>query len=106
MNDLAICKRIAEIEGLKIDSENASSVSVVMHWEALDIPVIGMYNPLTDDALLMGLIRKHIQSYRYDTHITPEYDVNLHCFTTFHGSEVCGEDYARTALESIIESRS
>lgn len=59
MNDLSICKRIAEIEDLAIDGENLTSVNVRVYNQGLDIPVIVMYNPLTDDALCFQLMVKY-----------------------------------------------
>ena len=66
MNDLGICKRIAEIEGVKV------SLSVMQLGDAL-IPTgrglidsdFQQYNPLKDDALCFQLAKKYRVSIDY-----------------------------------------
>lgn len=107
LTDLEICKRIAEIEGaFKVQDDGANVLAIfkvgygVFSYESS----IHGYNPLTDDALLMQLIKKYISKYRYDVLISPEDEVEIHYFTSFHGSEVGGAIYERTALIAIIEA--
>ena len=50
MDDLSICKRIAEIEGVDFDYNDER----VMYWREEGSPV-ETYNPLTDDALIFTL---------------------------------------------------
>ena len=64
MKDLEICKRIAEIEGVKID--------VLVGKAILDEMLGGIrvslteYNPLTDDALCFQLMVKYMVEIDYD----------------------------------------
>jgi len=55
MNDLQICKRIAEIEGVKVESIEFSHVPL---WR-VDCGRRFEYNPLTDDALCFALMVKY-----------------------------------------------
>jgi hypothetical protein len=117
LSELELCKRIARIEHLEfVEFENtlvlvpAKKVTMKRFYHELYDHVKAIYNkdhpynPITDDALLMGLIKKHIQSYKYDVSISPEEETEMHCFTAFHGTEVRGSDYAKTALIAIIEA--
>ncbi len=107
LTGIQICKRIAEIEYTKIDTGEwklcqRNGVTQISNSHGCE--VFHDYNPLTDDRLLGPLIKKYIQMYRYDVYTSPEHTAELYHFTAFHGSEVIGTDYARTALESIIEA--
>ena len=53
MNDLEICKRIAEIEGCIDIHENNGNI-----WHKKDYETL-KYNPLTDDALCFQLMVKY-----------------------------------------------
>ncbi len=76
MNDLEICKRIAEIEGIKniieVDAINPyigildGTISSLSPAE-----LIGKFDPLTDDALCFRLMVKHgvIVFHRYENDI-------------------------------------
>ena len=66
LSDLAICKRIAEIEGKKVVGENYASVSIEIFCPTLEIPAHQQYNPLTDDALNLQLRDKHCVEVAYD----------------------------------------
>ena len=57
MNDLDICKRIAEIEGYKV---NISIKCEGIWCSRYDNNCYGIYNPLTDDALCFQLMIKYI----------------------------------------------
>ncbi len=62
MNDLEICKLIAEIEG--VDYE-------VNHWGDVVSTNVGLrklYNPLTDKALCFELIEKWVEEFGIDIH--------------------------------------
>ena len=56
MNDLDICKRIAEIEGYKV---NISIKCEGVWCSRYDNNCYGIYNPLTDDALCFKLMIKY-----------------------------------------------
>ena len=56
MNDLDICKRIAEIEGYKV---NISIKCEGVWCSRYDNNCYGIYNPLTDDALCFQLMIKY-----------------------------------------------
>ena len=58
MNDLAICKRIAEIKGFTSIRVNRVNVEVnVGDW---DLPVWEIYNPLNNDDILSKLIVEYL----------------------------------------------
>ncbi len=63
MNDLEICKRIAEIEGIVNPSCDGHNIYINVGDE--DMPVRERYNPLTDDALLWRLAKKYRVSLEY-----------------------------------------
>ncbi len=91
LTDLELCYKLAEIVDYK-------------GWEKMSTRgLMGIFNPLTDEALLGGLIRKYIQSYRYDVIITPDEETEVFIFKAFYGDEVRGGDYARCALEAIVD---
>ena len=56
MNDLDICKRIAEIEGYKV---NISIKCEGVWCSRYDNNCYGIYNPLTDNALCFQLMIKY-----------------------------------------------
>ena len=58
MDDLTICKKIAEIDGKEYFSDNLTSINIMAHCPALTVDAIFMYNPLTDDALNHQLMIK------------------------------------------------
>ena len=81
MNDLDICKRIAEIEGYKV---NLSIKCEGVWCSRYDNNCYGIYNPLTDDALCFKLMIK--------------YSVNLNIQDTsrknvFHKYIACVDDF-------------
>lgn len=103
MNDLEICKRIAEIEGHNIALDRCLGVHI------LSVGTGGYtkrYNPLIDDALITGLIKKYIQSYRCDVFINAEEKTPMYYFRAFYGKEQRGIDYNKTACLAIIEANS
>ena len=64
MNDLDICKRIAEIEGLKISRE--IPVCVINPESSIQYFKEKVYNPLTDDGLCFRLIEKYRVSINWE----------------------------------------
>lgn len=65
MNDLEICKRIAEIEGFEFDVKSLATITPLGVWPKGDFKKVGMsiasgsYNPITDDALCFKLMVKY-----------------------------------------------
>jgi hypothetical protein len=61
MNDLEICKRIAEIEGVKFTvTGNEVAADAFQVHELFSCAHMGfIFNPLTDDALCFKLMVKH-----------------------------------------------
>ena len=60
MDDLSICKRIAEIEGVHLKDGTVDSNGenlVLLHYE--DNVIKGVWHPLTDDALTWRLMVKY-----------------------------------------------
>tara|TARA_R110000796_G_scaffold160098_1_gene276870 strand:+ start:449 stop:745 length:297 start_codon:yes stop_codon:yes gene_type:complete len=55
LNDLDICKRIARIEGIQSQIEQADTTHAYIYSEDLN----SEYNPLTDDALCFKLMVKY-----------------------------------------------
>jgi len=72
LNDLEICKRIAEIEGLTVIQGDRENKNCIYHnWQTSErygIILHGKYNPLTDDALCFRLMIK------YNVMFTPEFN--------------------------------
>ncbi len=67
MEDLEICKRIAEIEGKEFDRHpdtNQFCVKPVING----LTYYSNYNPLTDDALCFQLMKKHEIDVRFRGH--------------------------------------
>ncbi len=58
MNDLEICKRIAEIEGYKVSTDVRPSCGAA-YVNMYPNNCYGNYNPLTDKALCFDLMVKH-----------------------------------------------
>ncbi len=118
--DLEICKKIADIDGkntIKFKGKLVHVKDTVLtmngkrYYELTDVAKVfyngrNYYDPLNDNALLMKLIKKYISKYRYDVLISPEDEVEMHYFTSFHGNEVGGAIYERAALIAIIEAHS
>ena len=66
MNDLAICKRIAEIECHWWVTDRGLYLYIMKEYaESKDHPLPTYYNPLTDDALLWKLAKKYRVSIEY-----------------------------------------
>tara|TARA_R110000744_G_C18861410_1_gene504027 strand:+ start:66 stop:389 length:324 start_codon:yes stop_codon:yes gene_type:complete len=102
-SDLELIKNIAEIDGHTFAPWSAKQgIPAVLREGSTKCG--WAYNPLSSDKVLGPLLRKYITSYRRDVLIAPEGDTEVHYFTAFHGPEVMGTDYARTALEAIEES--
>jgi len=60
MEDLAICKRIAEIEGHWWVTDRGCYLYIMKEYaESKDHPLPTYYNPLTDDALCFQLMVKY-----------------------------------------------
>ena len=55
MNDIDICKRIAEIDGVDFQCNDER----VMYWRDEENSPVETYNPLTDDALCFRLMVKY-----------------------------------------------
>ena len=53
LTDLEICKKIAEIEGVKIEIVGDHTVEMITPFHQR------IYNPLTDDALCFQLLKKY-----------------------------------------------
>lgn len=104
MEDLEICKRIAEIEG--IDAKTMPYSKKILYAKYDKEGVRTPYNPLTDDVLITRLIKKYILSYRRDAFITVEERTIMHYFRAFNGKEQRGIDYNKTACLAIIEANS
>ena len=72
MNNIEICKRIAEIEGIKVDIDNAMREASVLSKIAATGTLTSLqsfddiYNPLTDDALNLTLRDKYCVEITYD----------------------------------------
>jgi hypothetical protein len=67
MNDLEICKRIAEIEGeLPILEESIKARNKILAQVQRKITITDIYNPLTDDALCFKLMIKYRVMLDYD----------------------------------------
>jgi hypothetical protein len=91
LTDLEICKRIAEIEGLKIHSKNQCSVNVLTCNNGLNIPIAQQYNPLTDDALCFQLMVK----YKVDVEFFTD------CVSGYIGGSCKGESIGNTTNQAI-----
>ena len=103
LTDLEICKRIAEIEDERFIFRSGEYYT--LQWDYnYSRDEESSFDPLTDDALLMGLIKKYIQSYRYDVYTSPESETPMHIFKCFHNDEVSNSNYAKAALLAIIEA--
>jgi len=60
MTDLEICKRIAEIEGVKLYGNSLTIKGTLSHvHDANELGYNLQYNPLTDKALCFDLMVKH-----------------------------------------------
>lgn len=59
MNDLEICKRIAEIEGLIISNHSVDIDDLWVHICNSKDSSVTFFNPLTDDALCFQLMSKY-----------------------------------------------
>ena len=57
MNDLEICKRIAEIEGIKIEKDSTRIKR--KHFYGIETLEAPKFDPLTDDALCFQLMVKY-----------------------------------------------
>ncbi len=72
MNDLEICKRIAEIEGFEFDVKTLFIGGPLGVWPKCGFKKVGMstasgsYNPLIDDALCFQLMTKYKVSVFYE----------------------------------------
>lgn len=64
MDDLEICKRIADIEGVDIFL-HPQSTSPLIQQEGADMLQCKTYNPLTDDALCFKLMIKYKIDFTY-----------------------------------------
>lgn len=80
MNDLEICERIAEIEGVHIKNGTVDSNGedlVLLQYE--DNVIKGVWNPLTDDALCFQLMVKYkisLCGYSQPDGVISAYDVD------------------------------
>ena len=106
MNDLEINTELAKIVGFEFmvagGTVQAKPFTVT---DVFSCAHMGFeFNPLTDDALLMRLIKKYISKYRYDVLITPEEETEMHYFISFHGPEIGNSIYGVAALTAIIEA--
>ena len=72
MDDLTICKKIAEIEGILNPSCDGADIYANVGDD--DLPIWEQYNPLTDDALTWRLMIK------YQIRLCWEYDGTWICF--------------------------
>ncbi len=69
MNDLEICKRIAEIEDVKVFEDKGLHGFQLTRSDSYE-----QYNPLTDDALCFQLMVKYFVSVDYNhTRLTKDY---------------------------------
>ena len=85
MNDLEICKRIAEIEGYSKLGTVWGELVIVSNEDDTT-----SYNPLTDDALCFGLVKK------YGVEIIPQWDR----VSANNGIE-CTHEYAKNPNKAI-----
>ena len=83
MDDLSICKRIAEIEGIKSKIDKAmDDIKLLKQSAATGITTssqgfVDIYNPLTDDALCFQLMVKYeVNINRYYDSVTIDSDYN------------------------------
>ena len=66
MNDLEICKRIAEIEGLLVSAYKLGNDDLWVHTCNTKDSSVTLYNPLTDDALWAGLCFQLMVKYKLE----------------------------------------
>ena len=59
MNDLEICKRIAEIEGLIVSNHKVAENDLWVHIVHTENSSVTLFDPLTDKALCFDLMVKH-----------------------------------------------
>ncbi len=93
MNDLEICKRIAEIEGVREthwDCDGRPFFSNPKHLAKGGKGYWDKYNPLTDDALCFELVKK------YGVEIIPQWDR----VSANNGIE-CTHEYAKNPNKAI-----
>ena len=65
MDNLSICKRVAEIEGIQHQIEQEDTARAYIYSEELSKE----YNPLTDDALCFKLMVKYKVSITWNPHL-------------------------------------
>jgi hypothetical protein len=98
MDDLTICKRIAEIEGVQHQIEQADTLHPYLYSEELN----SEYDPLTDDALCF----QFMNSYR--VHCKPSLNESWSCRASSFGDTpdngyVNNESLNRAICLAIIE---
>ena len=96
MNDLEICKRIAEIEGLS--DTDFTYYERVVNGAGICINY-KKYNPLTDDGLCKRLVVKHKVSLSVSYKIWRARMKTASCAPAVHD-----ESYSRAAMLCIIEA--
>ena len=97
MDDLEICKRIAEIEGIKLTIK-CCYVNGFFNRHALMTDEYEEYNPLTDDALCFQLMVK------YKVDVRHYIDGSVDAYITFNKQEVTGSNLNRAICLAIIEA--
>lgn len=97
LTDLEICKRVAEIEGVKIDVLGGK---VILDEMINNVRIrLTEYNPITDDALWVNLILKHEVSICF---ITCSISIIRDGITSFEFTDI--PSLKRNALLLIIEA--
>lgn len=103
MNDLELCKKIAEIEGVEF-SVRGNSVVADNPAEAIKDKLTDIYNPLTNKALLFDLLVKYdvcICRYNDYVYIESDYtDAEHKAYESFSDEK----DIPRAILECIVEA--
>jgi hypothetical protein len=86
MDDLTICKRIAEIDGKSYWKSGTGDGVYVNYIEGNKDSRILYYNPLTTDALCFQLMIK------YKIKLTYEYDFTWLCFSSYTSNKLLSKN--------------
>ena len=100
LKDLELCKRIAEIEGVLVDTIEGEWLGVHGKYD------IEEYNPLTDKALLFDLMVKYKVEIDYSDNDRRKGFALFKFDGAFSKPAMfyCGEEVPRAILECIVEA--